>query len=109
MTINSAWYLCIAVRLSLIALIYTNRQYYNVLVYVLFALGIFFSYNAHLSANAKTLGTKPYLYNTSYANGLLYLLAAYSLQKNEINAACALLLSDVIFSVSNRYLQTKLN
>ena len=102
MKIHPIWLICIIVRLSIVFMIrHINKNIddYNKLVSLFLSIiGIGFIYQGYFSSNNEIQIAKVFWHDSRYVHGVIYLLAAYYLFKNNINMNTILLLLDLCFS-----------
>ena len=102
MNINPKWSVCIIVRLSILYSIrYINSKtvdYNKIISIILSIIGLGFIYKGYFSSNNEVQIAKVFWHDSRYVHGILYLLAAYYLFKNNINMNTILLLLDLCFS-----------
>ena len=102
MKIHPIWLICIIVRLSIVFMIShinKNTNKYNKLFSLFLSIiGIGFIYQGYFSSNNEIQIAKVFWHDSRYVHGVIYLLAAYYLFKNNINMNTILLLLDLCFS-----------
>lgn len=102
MNINPLWLVCIIIRLSLAYIIrYINsktNKYNKIISLILLVMGLGFIYQGYFSSNDEVQIAKVFWHDSRYVHGVIYLLAAYYLFKNNINMNTILLLLDLCFS-----------
>ena len=114
MKIHPLWFLCITVRILLILLI---RYFYNniknkslvktISLIILLSIGFGFIRKGLFGSNNEIQIAKVFWHETRYVHGSLYLLASMYLYKNNINMMSIILLVDIIFSFSYRFIMNK--
>jgi len=102
MKIHPIWFICISVRLLMVFMIRhinKNTDNYNKIISLLLSIiGIGFIYQGYFSSNNEIQIAKVFWHDSRYVHGVIYLLAAYYLFKNNINMNTILLLLDLCFS-----------
>ena len=102
MKIHPIWLICIIIRLSLAYIIrYINSRtvdYNKIISIILSIIGLGFIYQGYFSSNNEVQIAKVFWHDSRYVHGIIYLLAAYYLFKNNINMNTILLLLDLCFS-----------
>lgn len=114
MKIHPLWFLCITVRILLILLI---RYFYNniknkslvktISLIILLSIGFGFIRKGLFGSNNEIQIAKVFWHETRYVHGSLYLLASMYLYNNNINMMSIILLVDIIFSFSYRFIMNK--
>lgn len=114
MNINPLWFLCLAVRISLILAIYylnkniQNKKYIKIAsLIIIFSIGFGFMRKGLIGSNNEIQIAKVFWHETRYIHGILYILSGLYLLHNNLNMCLLLLLVDVIVSVLYRVIFNK--
>jgi len=119
MNIHPLWFICLAVRLSMIYAIWyflnnqssiTNKKIINaknIILTILFIIGLGFIRQAIFGSNNEIQVAKVFWHETRYVHGVLYLLAGLYLLFNNLKMCLLLLGLDVVFSLMYRIIINK--
>ena len=117
MNIHPLWFVCLAVRISMIyAIWYLNKQsrYFKnkpltnkVISSILLIMGLGFIRQAIFSSNNETQIAKVFWHDTRYVHGALYILSALYLLTGNLNMCLLLLGLDIVFSLMYRIILNK--
>lgn len=119
MNIHPLWFLCLAVRLSMIYAIWyflnnhpsiTNNKIINsknIALAILFIIGLGFIRQAIYSSNNEVQVTKVFWHETRYVHGILYLLSGVYLYYGNLKMCLLLLGLDIVFSIMYRIVFNK--
>jgi hypothetical protein len=117
MNIHPLWFVCLAVRISMIyAIWYLNKssRYFKnknitnkVITTVLLIIGLGFIRQGYFGSNNEVQVAKVFWHETRYVHGVIYLLSALYLLIGNLNMCLLLLGFDVVFSIMYRVVFNK--
>ena len=103
MNINKLWLLCILTRIILIIIIrkiIKIKKNKNIIITILLLIGLGFIYKGYFGSNNEIQITNVFWHETRYVHGVLYIMSAIYLQKNNLDMNSLLLLLDILFCAS---------
>nr|QDY52301.1 hypothetical protein 6_13 [Mimiviridae sp. ChoanoV1] len=110
MNIHPLWLICILVRSILILVIryFNNNKYLkNIFTFILALMGFGFIFKSLAGSNNEIQVKKVFWHETRLVHGILYILASYYLFNNNLNMNSIVLLTDLLFSLSYRFILRK--
>jgi putative Mn2+ efflux pump MntP len=105
MIVHPFWFICLAVRVSLIFFV---RYLYKIekkkiAALILSLIGIGFIYQAFYGSNNEIQLNKVFWHDTRITHGILYILSVYYLFENNLDMNSIILGLDIVFSVIYRF------
>ena len=117
MNIHPLWFLCLTIRLCMIYAVYyllsteskikQKKLIKNIILFILFIIGLGFLRQAYFGSNNEVQVAKVFWHETRYAHGVLYLLSGLYLLFNNLNMCLLLLGLDILFSIMYRIIFNK--